>query len=118
MEKDLQIGDEVLIFNYDSKLYKQDDSNYVKGHILSINNNISKLEKDLGIKTYKVLGEDGIIYVGSLNKAFAGNSIIRTKLGYLNYIREKIRIIEDELEKLEIEKDRYLSMLLNILLQS
>lgn len=86
-KKIFENGTEVLIFK-DIK-GRQDTENFIKGTILSseISDNLSYQESSLNVMNYKVLGEDGRIYVGTMNQY---DSFLMTKESYIDYLNNKI----------------------------
>ena len=92
MEKQLENGTKVLVFNYISRLGRNLDYNhYVKGTIVD-----SEFDE---VINYTILGEDGKKYFGNYKKHTFGNCIFMTEEDYISYLNS-----EDKLNKINSKK--------------
>ncbi len=81
-------GSEVLIFKDIKGRY--DIDNFIKGTIISseISNNLSNNDSSLNVIKYKVIDEEGRIYIDTIGEY---DSFIMTKESYIDYLNNKIR---------------------------
>lgn len=93
MDKVLNVGDEVLIFEYIREWgIDQDDEHYIRGNVVK-----SEMSDDLSyhgspwhVMNYTVLGEDGNLYFGNYEHPILGNSFFMTQEDYIRYLEGKI----------------------------
>lgn len=106
MDKELNIGDEVLVFKYIREWgLNQDYEHYVRGNVVK-----SEMSDDLSyhgspwcVMNYTVLGEDGIEYFGNYKHPTLGNSFFMTQEDYIHYLERKIANNQEKM--LEINKE-------------
>ena len=112
MDKELNIGDEVLIFKYITEWgLHQDYEHFIKGIIVK-----SEISDDLSYHgspwykmNYTVLGEDGKKYFGNYKHPHLGNSFFMTKEDYIYYLKNKLinnkeKILEITTENKKIQE--------------
>ena len=107
MEKILQYGEEVLIFQVSNNMKENE---YIKGKVIS-----SRESEDLSHhgspwyeEIYDVRGEDGYIYTGTYNRDIIGEGIFfRTPEDHINYLQEKINKNYRTIYDINCENDTY-----------
>lgn len=117
MDKELNVGDEVLIFNYIREWgINQDDEHYIKGSIVK-----SEMSDDLSyhgspwyVINYTVLGEDGTIYFGNYKYPTLGNSFFMTQEDYIHYLERKIANNQEKILELNKENQKNKAMIENV----
>ena len=109
MERQLNIGDKVLIFNYISSWgINQNYSRFKEGVVIEkkLSDDLSQHGSPWEVMNYRVLGEDGFKYFGNYIEPVLGDSFFMTREDYLNHLR-----YEKDLIKLLEESDCILPML-------
>ena len=117
MNKELNIGEEVLIFRYIPEWgINQDFENYIIGNIVK-----SEMSADLSyhgspwcIMNYTVLGEDGKEYFGNYMTPNIGNSFFMTREDYIHYLKRKIASNQEKILKINEENKRIKEMIENV----
>ena len=117
MEKILENGTEVLIFNYISGWgLEQDMEHYIRGTIIK-----SEMSEDLSyhgspwnVINYTVLGEDGIEYFGNYGKHTLGRNFFMTEEDYIELCKQKAEkeardILANHLYPFEMVKERFIN---------
>lgn len=112
MEKQLNIGDEVLIFNYIPEWSpNQDMTRYKIGHVIE-----KKLSHDLSyhgspwcVMNYTIIGNDGRKYFGNYIHPTLGDSFFMKEEDYIEYLKQEIiykqnKIYEIQKEIIEIQE--------------
>lgn len=109
MENKLKVGDKVLIF--DSAYYDDYDTGinwyypikpFIRGEVIEQKrNNFSRFsDGNWYITVYKVLGEDGEIYVGPYKRSLVCNSFFYTEDDYIEYLNDFIRLNEERIKEI------------------
>ena len=109
MENKLKVGDKVLIF--DSTYYDDYDTGincyypikpFIRGEVIEQKrNNFSRFsDGNWYITVYKVLGEDGEIYVGPYKRSLVCNSFFYTEDDYIEYLNDFIRLNEERIKEI------------------
>ena len=97
MERQLNIGDKVLIFNYISSWgIKQDYNRFIEGVVIKkeLSDDLSQHGSPWEVMNYKVLGEDGKEYYGNYIEHVLGNSFFMTREDYINHLRYEKSILK------------------------
>lgn len=106
MNKELNIGDEVLVFNYIREWgINQNYEHYIKGNVVEseISNDLSHHGSPWYVMNYTVLGEDGNKYFGNYKHPTLGNSFFMTQEDYTHYLEKKILSNQEKI--LELKKE-------------
>ena len=103
MKKELNIGDEVFIFDsiYDNPNYQFDMKKPLeKGTVIekSLSGDLSYHGSPWYVNVYDVLGDNGKKYVGTYNHCYAGSVSLLTVEDYVDYLDYQV--------DLNIEKER------------
>lgn len=114
MEKILENGTEVLIFNYISEWgLKQDMEHYIRGTIIK-----SEMSEDLSyhgspwnVINYTVLGEDEIEYFGNYRKHTLGSNFFMTEEDYIYYLNSQIEFNNEEILELKEKNNELIEMI-------
>lgn len=117
MDKELNIGDEVLIFNYIPEWgIQQNYEQFIKGKVIKseMSDNLSYHGSSWHVKNYRVLGEDDKEYYGNYKHPHLGNSFFMTIEDYIYYLKSKIINNKEEILKLNIENRKYNSLIRTI----
>ena len=113
MEKNLKIGDQVLIFErrYQSRLGIEP---YKKGIVISHQkaDELSVHGSPWSVDLYKVMGEDKKEYIGSYGHSIIGNAYYYTIEDYIDYLNYKIKENNREIEEL-LDRNRQISDYIN-----
>lgn len=117
MDKELNIGDEVLIFKYITEWgLHQDYEHFIKGIIVK-----SEISDDLSYHgspwykmNYTVLGEDGKKYFGNYKHPHLGNSFFMTKEDYIYYLKNKLINNKEKILEITTENKKIQEMINSI----
>ena len=117
MDKELNIGDEVLIFKYITEWgLHQDYEHFIKGKVVK-----SEISDDLSYHgspwykmNYTVLGEDGKKYFGNYKHPHLGNSFFMTKEDYIYYLKNKLINNKEKILKITTENKKIQEMINSI----
>ena len=120
MDKELNIGDEVLIFKYITEWgLHQDYEHFIKGIIVK-----SEISDDLSYHgspwykmNYTVLGEDGKKYFGNYKHPHLGNSFFMTKEDYIHFLKRKIELNKEKIFEINIENQKYQEIIRSVQIQ-
>ncbi len=107
MEKELQYGEEVLIFHVSNNMKENE---YIKGKIIS-----SRESEDLSHHgspwyetIYVVRDENGHIYIGTYNRDILGENVFfRTPEDHIKYLQEKINRNYRKIYDINCENETY-----------
>lgn len=111
MEKIIENGTEVFIFNYARGTYGEYPGvdNYIKGTIIS-----SKSSGDLSyhgspweIQIYEVLGEDNEKYYGPYGSGLMYSHFFRTREDHIDWIERLIERNNSKIKEISAENDSY-----------
>lgn len=103
MDKIIQPGTEVLIFNYNPNWGpKQDEELYIKGIVESseILEEPTMHGSPWMIRFYKVIGEDNDIYYGTYDVNIKGSHYFRTIPDHIDKVKHKIKDNCEQINKL------------------
>ncbi len=113
MDKILENGTEVLIFNYISGGLYKDMEHYIRGNIIK-----SEMSDDLSyhgspwyVVNYTVLGEDGNEYFGNYGEHTLGDNYFMTEEDYINYLKGSIQINNERILKIKEENNELEEMI-------
>lgn len=117
MDKELNIGDEVLVFKYITEWgLHQDYEHFIKGIIVK-----SEISDDLSYHgspwykmNYTVLGEDGKKYFGNYKHPHLGNSFFMTKEDYIYYLKNKLINNKEKILEITTENKKIQEMINSI----
>ena len=120
MNKELNIGEEVLIFRYIPEWgLNQDFEHYIIGNVIK-----RKMADDLSyhgsswcVANYTVLGEDGKEYFGNYMTPTLGNSFFMTQEDYIHYLERKIENNHQKILDINKENQRIKKMIENVQIQ-
>ena len=118
--KNIEVGQEVLIFNYRRELGPtQDESEYKRGIVTKIG-----LSEDLAAhgsvwqeRLFTVLGEDGHNYFGTYGEGSIGGSFFRTPEDQVKVLKMRQEQNDEKIARLKEQNDQYADMIANLLLE-
>ena len=114
MNKELNIGDEVLLFRYIREWgINQDYERYIRGKVIKseISDDLSYHGSPWCVMNYTVLGEDGKEYFGNYKHPTLGNSFFMTQEDYIHYLGRKIANNQEKILEINEENQRIESMI-------
>ena len=97
MDRELNIGDKVLIFNYISQRgINQNYNRFIEGIVIhkELSDDLSQHGSPWEVMNYRVLGEDGKKYFGNYIDPVLGDSFFMTREDYINHLRHEKNILK------------------------
>lgn len=116
MEKILENGTEVLIFNYISGWgLNQDIEHYIRGTVVKseLSDDLSYHGSPWNVINYTVLGEDENEYFGNYGSHTLGTSYFMTEDDYISLLNRTILYNEEKIKEIENENKKLLEMIKN-----
>ena len=117
MKKELEIGDEVFIFQYIHEWgINQNYEHFIKGKVIrkELSNDLSYHGSPWYVENYTVLGEDGITYFGNYKHPTLGNSFFMTQEDYIHYLERKISNNQEKILVIDEENHKIRAMIENV----
>ena len=114
MNKELNIGEEVLIFRYIPEWgLNQDFEHYIIGNVVKseTSSNLSYHGSPWCTMNYTVLGEDGKKYFGNYINPTLGNSFFMKQEDYIYCLERKIANSQEKISKINEENQRIKKMI-------
>ena len=117
MNKELNIGDEVLIFKYIPEWgLHQDYEHFIRGFVVKSENldDLSYHGSPWYKMNYIVLGEDEKIYFGNYQLPHLGNSFFMTDEDYIYYLKNKLKNNKEKILEITTENKKIQEMINSI----